>query len=522
MNKVIESNSWPIEEAKKILERINNKTPEKGYVLFETGYGPSGLPHIGTFGEVARTTMVRHAFHTISDIPSKLIAFSDDMDGLRKVPENVPNRDMLKAYIGKPLTSIPDPFDVHQSYAHYMNAKLRSFLDRFEFEYEFKSATECYKSGMFDEMLLNALRHFDDFLEVMLPTLGEERQATYSPFLPVCPETGVVLQVPIIARDVENGTITYNDPRHGGEVTVPVTKGSCKMQWKADWALRWCTLDVDYEMHGKDLIPTSVLSNQLCRILKHRPPILLTYELFLDQDGKKISKSIGNGITIEEWLKYAPTESLSLFMYQSPNKAKRLYFDVIPKAVDEYLTYIRKYHESETEDFNNPVWHIHSGKVPKIEMYDISFNLLLNLASACNPEDKNVLWGFIHKYSQSANPGSAPFLDGLVDYAIAYYNDFIKPSKTYKIPSENEIILLDHIISKLESISSSSTAEEIQNAFYQIGKENTANLRDYFGALYEMLLGQKEGPRLGSFVSLYGIDNTIKLIKEAKDRRVEL
>jgi lysyl-tRNA synthetase class 1 len=509
MSDKMTNNSWPFVEARQILERINNQTPSKGYVLFETGYGPSGLPHIGTFGEVARTTMVRHAFQSISDIPTRLFSFSDDMDGLRKVPDNIPQQEMVRQHIGKPLTSIPDPYGTHESYGAYMNAKLRSFLDQFGFEYEFKSATECYKSGMFDQALVRVLEKYDEVMNVMLPSLGEERQATYSPFLPICPETGVVLQVPITSWDVANATISYNNS-NGEQVTTSIKGGKCKLQWKADWAMRWFALGVDYEMHGKDLIPTAILSSQICEIMGGKSPILFRYELFLDEKGQKISKSKGNGISMDEWLRYAPTESLALYMYQSPTKAKRLFFDVIPKQVDNYITYNEKYQEG---DYDNPLWHIHQGAHQKFESYGLNFSLLLNLATVCNPQDKTILWGFISQYAPQATAETAPFLDRLVYYAMNYYDDFIKPNKQFRVATDKERILLEELVEIVESLSENLTAEEIQNRIYALGVEYQLDLKQFFQALYEILLGQSQGPRLGSFIKLYGISKTAEMIR---------
>lgn len=516
-NDALLSKAWPFLEAKRILDKINNTTPKKGYVLFETGYGPSGLPHIGTFGEVARTTMVRQAFKQISDIPTRLFCFSDDMDGLRKVPSNIPNPDMVAKYMDMPLTSIPDPFNEHQSYGHYMNAKLRSFLDSFGFEYEFFSSTECYKAGMFDEYLLKALARYDKIMELMLPTFREERKSTYSPFMPICPKTGKVLQVPTKEVKMDSGTIIYQDPEDGSLVEVPVTGGHCKLQWKPDFGMRWASLAVDYEMYGKDHMPNAELYSNICRTLDGEPPVQFFYELFLNETGQKISKSKGNSITVDEWLKYAPIESMALFMYQSPSKAKRLYFDVIPKNVDEYITFNKKYHAEEdpVKKFANPAYHIHSGNVPVLETFGLTFALLLNLASACNPSDKSVLWGFISKYAKDANPASSPYLDHLADFAVCYYNDFIKANKQFVKANEAQCNVLRSIIALLDSLDKNATPEEIQNAIYAIGVDaGYENLRDFFKDLYQILLGQEDGPRLGSFIALFGIDNMKKLIEE--------
>ncbi len=509
--------SWAFQEAKSILDRYSAKKPYKGYVLFETGYGPSGLPHIGTFGEVARTTMVMHAFSKLSDLPVKLYAFSDDMDGLRKVPENIPNRDMVATHIGKPLTSIPDPYGVAESYGHYMNAKLREFLDHFGFSYEFKSATDCYKNGDFDKALIRVLECYDDVINVILPTLGNERRETYSPFLPVCKKTGRVLQVSVVEKNLTSGTIVYKD-EDGTLVETPVTGGNCKLQWKADWAMRWYALDVNYEMYGKDLIPSADLSGKICEILGGKKPEGFSYELFLDDKGQKISKSKGNGLTIEEWLRYASPESLSLYMYNAPRKAKRLYFDVIPKAVDEYQTWLSKYEsQDEKARYDNPVWHIHSANPPSSGL-NLSYSLLLNLASACNPEDKSVLWGFISRYAAGATPEKYPAFDKLVGCAVNYYHDFVKPAKKYRSASNQEREAITELLGYLEAYTEEPNAEAIQTEAYNIGMKHGFELKDWFKALYEVLLGQSQGPRIGSFIALYGISETKKLISDSLNR----
>ncbi len=505
--------AWPFEEARKILHRLKGNLPSKGYVLFETGYGPSGLPHIGTFGEVVRTTMVRQAFSFLSDIPTKLYAISDDMDGLRKIPPNVPNPEMIRQHLGKPLTRIPDPFGTHESFGHHNNARLRAFLDTFGFNYEFISSSECYFSGLFDPMLLSVLTHYDQIISVILPTLGKERQATYSPFLPVCGETGRVLQVPVIARDEKAGTITYKR-EDGKRVETPVTGGHCKLQWKVDWGMRWAAFDVDYEMSGKDLIDSVKLSSQICRILGHPPPEGFNYELFLDADGTKISKTKGNGLTIEEWLQYAPEESLAYFMYGSPRKAKRLYFDAIPRAVDEYLSFLEKFPDQPLDQkLNNPVWHVHNGAPPQEEL-PLSFGILLNLASVTHTEDKNILWGFITRYAPEASPKTMPMVDRLVGYAIAYYRDFVKPHKHYRPPTPEERLALQDLAENLKGLP--TDPEMIQAEVYEVGKRHHyTNLRDWFKTLYQVLLGQDEGPRMGSFIALYGLEETIALINDA-------
>jgi len=528
----LESKAWPFEEARRLIKRLERLPggAEKT-VLFETGYGPSGLPHIGTFGEVARTTMVRRAFELLTDGKRKtrLICFSDDMDGLRKVPTNVPNQDMLQQHLEEPLTRVPDPFGKYESFAHHNNAMLRDFLDRFGFEYEFFSATDCYKSGMFDATLLKMLAVYDKVMDIILPTLGSERQATYSPFLPVCQRTGRVLQVPMVARDVNAGTVTYIDPDTGEKIETPVTGGRVKCQWKADWAMRWTALGIDYEMAGKDLIDSVTLSSKVCKALGGTPPEGFNYELFLDQNGEKISKSRGNGLTIEDWLTYASPESLSLFMFQKPKSAKKLYFDVIPRAVDEYLQFLSAYpSQAGKQQLDNPVWHIHSGAPPQPEL-PITFGLLLNLVSVSHANSKDVLWGFLRRYAPGATPENNPILDRLSGYAIRYYEDFVKPTKKFRAPDDVEQSALKSLDAALAALPEDADGDKIQNALLDVGRaipryQDPAKVSpsggpgvklDWFQAIYEILLGQQRGPRLGTFVALYGIPETRTLIGKA-------
>ena len=531
------SKAWPFEEARRLLKRYEKQPPEKGYVLFQTGYGPSGLPHIGTFGEVARTTMVRRAFEQISDIPTKLICFSDDMDGFRKVPSNLPMQEELAEDLHLPLTKVRDPFGTHEGFAQHNNARLCAFLDSFGFEYEFASATDYYKSGKFDDMLLTALARFDKIQEIMLPTLGAERQATYSCFLPVSPKTGHVLQVPTLERNVEKGTIVYQEP-DGEKVEIAVTGGNVKMQWKPDWAMRWAALQVDYEMSGKDLIDSVTQSSKICRALGVRPPESLSYELFNDEQGQKISKSKGNGLSMEEWLTYAAPESLQYFMYQKPKTAKRLYFDVIPKAVDEYHQQLRAYPgQDQKAQLNNPVFHIHGHNVPASDMI-VPFAMLLNIASVSSAEDKATLWGFINKYAPEATPETHPNMDDAAGFAVRYFNDFVKPTKTYRAPSDAERAALKALAEALGSEEAALAAiaaknekmgrddplpaadfsdeEFLQSIVFAIGKlHDFEPLRDWFTAIYEVLLGASQGPRFGGFIALYGVTETIALIDSA-------
>lgn len=509
------SNLWVWKEAFKLKQKHEKNPPAKGYVLFETGYGPSGLPHIGTFGEVFRTTMVRRAFEKICDIPTKLIAFSDDMDGLRKVPDNIPNQEMVAEHLGKPLTAIPDPFGTHDSFGAHMNGRLKDFLDSFGFDYEFKSSTECYKSGIFNDKLVKLLEKYDDIQKIMLPTLGEERQKTYSPFMPVCPDTGKVLQAKVINTNIAEQSITYLN-ENNEEVTTKVTDGNCKLQWKPDWGMRWAAFDVDYEMHGKDLTPSVAVSSRICKTIEGKAPLNFVYEMFLDDKGEKISKSKGNGISIEEWLTYGTNESMALYMFNAPQKAKRLHFDVIPQNTDDFLKHASNAREAEEQKLiDNPAWHINNGTIPSTQS-PVTFSLLLNLASACNPEDKDILWGFISRYAEGATAENMPYLDKMAALAVKYYEDFVKPNKNYHTPNEAEKNIILALKAELESIDEDLTADELQSKVFNIGKTNgyESNLRDWFSLLYMVLLGQKQGPRMGSFIKLYGIEETIKLIDD--------
>ncbi|MFT8243613.1 lysine--tRNA ligase [Roseomonas sp. BN140053] len=523
--------AWPFEEAAKVADRL--AASGKGTALFETGYGPSGLPHIGTFGEVARTSWVRRAFERITGLPSRLLAFSDDMDGLRKVPDNVPDGEMLRQYLGQPLTRVPDPFGTHPSFGAHNNARLRAFLDAFGFDYEFASSTDYYSSGRFDAALIRMAEAHEEVLRVILPTLGPDRRATYSPFLPIHPRTGVVMQVPMEEVRPTDGTLVWRDPDSGERFETPVTGGHCKAQWKADWALRWFALGVDYEMSGKDLTDSVKLSGQICRILGAEPPVGFTYELFLDAGGQKISKSKGNGLTIEQWLEYGPPESLSLFMFGSPRSAKRLHFDVIPRATDDYLTQLDKLRAA--PDPANPAWHIHGGAVPEAASSPIPFSMLLNLAVVANAETPEMLWGFVRRYLPEATPENAPTLARLVEHALHYYRDFVKPAKRYRAATSGERgamtalaeLLRDHA-ARLEALPATERGAAIQDLVYdagrrepflQPGKDGRPGVSiAWFEALYQVLLGQEKGPRFGGFVALYGIPETVALIEGALAR----
>lgn len=507
------SKAWPYEEARKLLKRY---PAEKGApVLFETGYGPSGLPHIGTFNEVLRTTMVRRAFETLSDQPTRLIAFSDDMDGLRKVPDNVPNQEMLRAYIGHPLTRVPDPFEKYESFAHHNNAMLREFLDRFGFDYEFASSTDYYTSGRFDDALRQVLRQYDAIMGVMLPTLRAERQATYSPVLPISPKSGVVLQVPVEVVDAEAGIVRFTDD--GDVIEQSILSGGAKLQWKVDWAMRWVALGVDYEMAGKDLIDSVTQSSKIARVLGARPPEGFNYEMFLDEKGEKISKSKGNGLSLEQWLTYGSDESLAFYIYREPKKAKALHMGVIPRAVDDYWQFAGNYDGQPVEQrLGNPVHHIHNGP-PPVAALPVTFGLILNLVGVMGAgATREQVWGYLGNYVADATPESHPALDELIGKALAYNRDFVAPTLVRRAPEGVEVDALRRLDAVLATLPADAGAEDIQNEVYEIGKTGGfENLRDWFKALYETLLGSSQGPRMGSFIALYGTQNTRTLIAEA-------
>ena len=505
--------SWPFNEAKKIVKRFEKNNP-KDKIIFETGYGPSGLPHIGTFGEVLRTNMVRFCYEKLTGKETDLIAFSDDMDGFRKVPDNIPNKEKLSDYLDYPLTSVPDPFELFNSFGEHNNSKLKDFLNRFNLPFSFQSSTDAYKSGLFNETIKKIIKNYDEIINVVLPTLGEERRKSYSPFFPISEITGKILQVPIEEINNEEFSISYYED--GVLKSKSVLDGNCKLQWKVDWAMRWMALDVDYEMCGKDLIESVDLANKICLSMNKKAPVNLIYEMFLDEKGEKISKSIGNGISVDQWLRYASQESLSLFMFQKPRTAKKLFFDVIPKSVDEYFSFLKKYHQNnEIEKLENPVWHIHSGNPPKYES-DINFNSLMNLVSISNTTDKKIICDFIKEYDSSIDLKENSYVDNLIQYAINYYIDFILPKKNYLDIEEKNIKVFEDLLNYLKSINSNLPSENIQSEIYEIGKKNNfSNLRDFFKLIYQVLLGQEEGPRLGSFIKLYGIKKTCELLENS-------
>jgi lysyl-tRNA synthetase class 1 len=508
------TNSWPFVEAKKILQEKKTSIEKKGKITLQTGYGPSGLPHIGTFGEVARTSMIVNALNHLTNLPKEIITFSDDMDGLRKIPNNVPNQEILNQNLHKPLTSVPDPFKKYNSFGEHNNEMLKNFLNKFKFEYNFKSSTSLYKSGFFNSALQIVLENYQGIVDIIIPTLGKERQKTYSPFLPICPETGIVLEIPVLEILKDKSKIIFDN--NGKKLESSILDGNCKLQWKVDWAMRWYALDVDFEMYGKDLIESAILSSKVIKLMGKNNPSGFAYELFLDEKGEKISKSKGNGITIDQWLEYASPESLSLFMYQNPKRAKKLYKEIVPKAVDEYLDFIEKGKtQNELQLLMNPVWHVHNGKMPK-EKIIMTFSMLLNLVETSNADTKELLWKFVKKYNKNIVENEHSIFDNLISYAIKYFNDVIKLRKQYKKPNEDEKKALEALIKALESCNDKMAPEDIQTQIYSVGKENgyKENLRDWFKLIYEVVFGVENGPRMGFFISFFGVNETKQLIKD--------
>jgi len=520
------SKAWPFQEAQRLAKRLPEGKP--GGVLFETGYGPSGLPHIGTFQEVLRTSLVRRAYETLTGgAATRLVAFSDDLDGLRKVPDNVPNQAMLAEHLGKPLSRIPDPFEKFESFAAHNNAMLRDFLDRFGFEYEFVSSSDCYNGGKFDAALKGVLANFGAIMDIMLPTLGEERRKTYSPVMPISPTTGAVLQVPIEVIDAAEGIIRFTD-EDGTVVQQSALGGMAKCQWKVDWAMRWVALGVDYEMYGKDLTDSGIQSGKIARVLGGHKPEGLIYELFLDAKGEKISKSKGNGLSIEQWLQYGSPESLGYYIFANPKSAKQLHAGVIPKAVDDYWQFRAAIPSQDADKrLGNAVWHLlranerHEGAdAPgQGDTLPVPFSLLLNLVGVLGAgATREAVWSYLGNYVENADPAAHPALDALVDRALAYNRDFVAPTLEKRAPEGGEVAALQALDAALQAADSATSAEDLQTIVYEIGKIEAfgfESLRDWFKALYETLLGSEQGPRMGSFIALYGIAPTRALIAEA-------
>ena len=515
-----DAKAWPFQEARSLIKRLARieKDGAKDTVTFQTGYGPSGLPHIGTFGEVARTTMVRRAFEALTGRTTQLVCFSDDMDGMRKVPPTVPDPSALEPYLEVPLSRVPDPWGTHDSFAAHNNARLRDFLDRFGFDYRFVSATAAYEAGRMDPAMMAVLKHYDEVLDIILPSLGEARRATYSPILPISPSTGRVLYVPLLERDAESGTIVFED-EDGSRVETDVRGGAAKLQWKADWAGRWYALGVDYEMSGEDLTEAARLSQRIVRALGAEPPAGFHYQLFLDEEGRKISKTKGNGLSVEEWLRYAEPETLALFNFQSPKKAKKLYWGVIPKTADELRSHTEKFAAQDgAKALDNPAWHVFGGAVPTA-IPAVPFTLLLNIVDAGGIGDEDVLRGMVRKYRPEASDAEFAATEPLIGHAIRYYRDFVAPKKDYRAPTDQERAALARMADAYAAMEDGLDEDAYQTAAFDAAKaEGMTDLRGWFRSIYEVVFGSSEGPRMGPFVRLYGAADTAALIRGALER----
>ena len=514
---------WPFIEAQRIIDRLGKIG--KTSVTAETGYGPSGLPHIGTFGEVARTSFVLQALKTLAPrIDSRIIAFSDDMDGLREVPRNLPNAEMLKEHLGKPLTSIPDPFGKEKSFAHYMNHRLREFLDSFGFEYTFASSTEQYASGVFDEGLRRVMAHYEPISELFKATIAEEKRAAWSPFFPVCENCGRVYSTRVTALDRDNFTVSYacDAPLSGkyaacGHIgTASILSGGCKLGWKVDWALRWYSLGIDYEMHGEDLLESARLSSKIVKIIGGEPPELFKYELFLDEKGKKISKKIGNGISIEQWLRFAPVDSLLYIMYMKPQQAKKMGLTILPEIVDQYLELVAGYDGAE----DSPVPFItrlskggHADKLGSQKI--VTYSLIIELILALNHDDPRMVRDYLLKY-QPDIAGNVAYYESLIVNALAYYREVLLPGRTAESADHQldaAIVVLRDELARRAAAGTEPDADELQTAVFQVAKDRDVKMKDWFRTLYRVFLGQSQGPRIGSFIALLGYRTCIERLE---------
>ncbi|MFH2218432.1 MAG: lysine--tRNA ligase [Pseudomonadota bacterium] len=511
---------WPFKEADKLRKRYT-ETPNIP-VRFETGFGPSGMPHIGTFAEVARTTWVRHAFEFLTRWPTQLIAFSDDMDGLRKVPLNLPQQEMLTENLGRPLCRIPDPFGECESYSAYMNNKLREFLDSYSFDYTFQSSHEAYTRGDFNDGLSVILQKVEDVKAIILPTMSEAKRANWSPFFPICENCGRINSTQVTGYDIENNAIDYSCEQEEGEVkscghkgTASIFNGKVKVGWKIDWALRWYSYDIGYEMYGKDLIESARLSGKICRLMGKQPPTGLFYELFLDAKGRKISKSVGKGLTIDSWMSYAPLESLLFYIFQNPKQAKRLFWGIVPRSVDDYLSNLIQYRSMDPEDHpESTIWHLFN-KGETVPSYNaaINFSLINNLISAVGADDIDLILEYLKRYDSSMEKYGT-VIEDLVKKAMNYYRDFILPDKKYRTPTEKEKKMFNALRNELAEYDGDDE-NELQSLPFNVVRAFDESPKNFFKMFYEVLFGQERGPRFGTFVRLVGKEKALSLLDSA-------
>jgi lysyl-tRNA synthetase class 1 len=514
--------SWPFKEAQKLQKRFFDFPPHP--VRFETGFGPSGMPHIGTFAEVARTTWVRHAFESLTNQPTELIAFSDDMDGLRKVPLNLPNPDMLAENLGKPLCDIPDPFGERESYSAHMNQMLVAFLDSYRFDYTFQSSQEAYRRGDFNDGLAVILGRVDEIKQMILPTMSESKRTHWSPFFPICEKCGRIYTTRVTGYHATDNTIDYVCDREDGGFThcghkgsTSIFNGRVKVGWKIDWALRWYSYDIGYEMYGKDLIESAKLSGKIVRKMGKQPPTGLFYELFLDEQGRKISKSVGKGLTIDAWISYAPLESLLYYIFQNPKQAKRLFWGIVPKSVDDYLAGLNQYETLDPDKRPNAtIWHLfNQGKTVPTYRSPINFSLINNLISAVGADDIDLILEYLKRYDSSIG-NEMSIMEDLVKKAMNYYRDFILPKKDYRSPTDREKGMLKLLHAKLAGYEGNDE-DELQSIPFAVARESDESPKAFFKMFYEVVFGQERGPRFGTFVQLVGKEKALHLLKKAGD-----
>jgi lysyl-tRNA synthetase class 1 len=512
---------WPREEARRLAERVAAYEPERP-VIFQSGFGPSGLPHLGTMAEILRPSFVRKAFHLIEPArPSRLIVFIDDLDGLRKVPENVPNRESVEQYLGMPVAKIPDPFGCCASFADHMVGLLGGFLAPVEVEYELMRAAEMYSSGRFDEGLKLILEKHEEIIAIIAPTLREENRAGWSPFMPICPKCGQVVERAVTAYHAERASVEFTCEKSAGgrpgcgfSGEQSVLGGMAKVQWKVDWALRWYVLKVDYELYGKDLTDSARLSGQILRVMGGRPPLGFPFEMFLDEEGRKVSKSVGRGVTVEQWTRYAPIEVLKFFLLLNPRRARKLFLEAIPQYVDEYLDAVREYAAaSEEQRRESMLEFVIQSTTPRRFNSALSFGLMMNLVAALGSSDSDFIWKYLVRYDASigGEPDTEAMGRRLMQCALNFYRDFIEPTKKLYTPSDAERAQLKTLDAYLRE-NQDASAEDIEKKIYDLGRENYEKPGKIFPLLYRSILGQERGPRLGAFIRLATPARIIELL----------
>ena len=513
---------WPYEEARKLVDRAQGYQPGRP-VIFESGFGPSGLPHLGTMCEVLRPAYVRRALENVGDgRPARLIVFIDDIDGLRKVPESVPHRDEWKRYLGQPVARIPDPFGCCKSFADHMIDLLSKFLAPVEVDLELARASEMYASGRFDDALKLMLDKREDIIRVITPTLREENRAGWSPFMPICPACGQVNSTRVVAYHPDRAAVEFSCERDfggahgcGHRAEQSVLGGNAKVGWKVDWALRWYVLKVDYELYGKDLIDSARLSGQILRLLGGKPPIGFPFEMFLDEEGHKISKSVGRGVTVDDWQRYAPIEVLKYFLLLSPRRARKLFIETIPQYVDEYLDALREYARADNVEArrNMALEFVLQSRSSRRFDSSLTYSMTMNLVAALGSSDRDLIWKYLTRYDPAIAGDAETEALGrtLMDCALNYYADFIEPTKKRYAPNNSEREQLKKLIEFLEA-NPDAPGDEIEKKIYDLGREYYPKPGNIFPLLYRVLLGQDRGPRLGAFIRLATPARVVELL----------